>query len=169
MTDLLNIKAICVELISDHAGIPKEKAEKALTVTEPRPWIVNIKYDDGKQGMSIEVFVRDIKPADIKQAVIAPAMKTLLKAIPKRGKKTGQTSKAMIICQKKGNSYQLESLHLPYRAILRDDLGRDILNPNGSPKEALYCCKCQKPIGKIESAILESIRRIYLAIVPRNR
>lgn len=93
MTNLLNIKAICAELISDHAGIPKEKAEKALTVTEPRPWIVNIKYDDGKQGMSIEVFVRDIKPADIKQAVIAPAMKTLLKAIPKEEKKRGRPPK----------------------------------------------------------------------------
>lgn len=75
----------------------------------------------------------------------------------------------MIICQKKGNSYQLQSLHWPYRAIMRDNLGRDILNPNGSPIEALFCCKCQKPIGKTESAILESIRRIYLAIVPRSQ
>jgi hypothetical protein len=93
MTDLLNIKKVCAELISDHAGLTLDAAEKALTVTEPRPWIVNIKYDDGKQGMSIEVFVRDIKPADIKQAIIAPAMKTLLKAIPKAEKKRGRPPK----------------------------------------------------------------------------
>ncbi len=71
----------------------------------------------------------------------------------------------MIICPKKGNSYQLESLHWPYRAIMLDDSGMEIRNPNGSPMEALYCCKCQKPIGKTESAILELIKIAYKKIL----
>jgi hypothetical protein len=84
MTDLINIKKICADLISSHIG---EDAANSVHVTEPRPWIVNIKYDDGKQGASVEVFVGEVKPADIKSAVLDGAMRTLCKALPKKAKR----------------------------------------------------------------------------------
>lgn len=88
MADLIKIKEMASGIISSHTG---QESSAFVTVTEPRPWVVNIKYDDGSKGMSVEVFVGDIKPVDIEKAAIAPALRPLIKTLP-RAEKCAQES-----------------------------------------------------------------------------